>query len=334
MANTFIIAELSANHNQNLNHTLDTIYSMKESGADAVKIQTYKAESLAIDVVNEEFGPRKQGLWKGLRPYDLYKKGELPYEWYEEIFSYCKKLDIALFSAPFDLDAVDYLEKFKCPIYKVASFEIKHIPLLKKISETNKPVIISTGIADLSDIELALDIFKDNKVSLLKCTSEYPALIEEANLNNIEFLKNTFNVDVGLSDHTLGKECALAAVAIGASIIEKHFILDRKKGGLDAEFSMEPSEFKDMVQSIRKIESALGEDEFKLSKGSLKSKNRGRKIYISEDVKLDEIVNESNIRIVRGSDGIDPKNYYDVLGKKFLSNFKKGESLEFDKISK
>jgi len=333
MSKTFIIAELSANHNQNLKHTLDTISSMKESGADAVKIQTYRAESLAIDAYNDEFGPRKHGLWKGLRPYELYKKGELPYEWYEEIFSYCKELDITLFSAPFDLDAVDYLEKFDCPIYKVASFEIKHTPLLKKISETNKPVILSTGIADLADIEVALEIFKNQKVSLLKCTSEYPALIEEANLNNITYLKNTFNVDVGLSDHTLGKECALAAVAIGASIIEKHYILDRQKGGLDAEFSMEPAEFTDMVQSIRKIESAMGENKFKLSKGSLKSKNRGRKIYISEDVKAGDVINDSNIRIVRGSAGMDPENYFKVIGKKFLSNFKRGDYLDSDKIS-
>ena len=334
MHKTFIIAELSANHNKDLKHTLNSLYAMKESGADAVKIQTYQAGSLAIDTLNEEFGPRKNGLWKGIRPYDLYKKGELPYDWYEEIFSYCQEIDITIFSSPFDLEAVDYLEKFDCPIYKVASFEIKHIPLLKKISETNKPVIISTGIAELSDIETALSLFKKNNVTLLKCTSEYPALIEEANLNNIPFLRNKFDVDVGLSDHTIGKECVLAAVAIGETVIEKHFILDRKKGGLDAEFSMEPSEFKDMVKSIRRIESALGVHEFKLSDGSLKNQNRGRKIYITNDVKLNEVVDESNIRIVRGSSGIEPVHYFDILGRKFLSNFKKGDPLTFDKISK
>jgi pseudaminic acid synthase len=333
MSKTFIIAELSANHNNDLNHTLNTIYSMKESGADAVKIQTYRAESLAIDVVNEEFGPRKHGLWKGVRPYDLYKKGELPYEWYDEIFSYCKKLDITLFSSPFDLEAVDYLEKFECPIYKVASFEVQHIPLLKRISETNKPVIVSTGIAGISDIETALNILVNNEVTLLKCTSEYPALIEEANLNNMVYLKDRFNVNVGLSDHTLGKECALAAVAIGASVIEKHFILDKAKGGLDAEFSMEPAEFEDMVKSIRRVESALGNNEFKLSEGSLKSKNRGRKIYIARDVKLGELINESNVRVVRGSQGLEPVHYYDILGKRFSSDFRKGDPLDFDKVS-
>ena len=332
MEKTFIIAELSANHNKDLEHTLKTIYSMKESGADAVKIQTYRAESLAIDVINEEFGPREHGLWKGMRPYDLYKKGELPYEWYETIFSYCNELGITLFSSPFDLEAVEYLEKFHCPIYKVASFEIKHIPLLERIAETGKPVIVSTGIADLSDIETALKIFSDQQVTLLKCTSEYPALIEEANLQNIAFLKNKFDVEVGLSDHTLGKDCVMAAVALGASVIEKHFILDRKKGGLDADFSMEPSEFKDMVNSVRKIESALGEFEFTLSKGSLKSKNKGRKIYIARDVKEGEVINESNIRVVRGSQGIEPSHFYKVLGRTFSSDFKKGDPLDFEKI--
>ena len=334
MPQTFIIAELSANHNKDLNHTLDTIYSMKESGADAVKIQTYRAESLAIDATNEEFGPRDDGLWKGIRPYDLYKKGELPYEWYEDIFSYCKKIDLTLFSSPFDLDAVDLLEKFNCPIYKVASFEIKHIPLLQRISKTKKPVIISTGIAELSDIEKAITYFEKDKVTLLKCTSEYPALIEDSNLNNISFLKNEFDVKVGLSDHTLGKECAMAEVAIGATTIEKHYILDRKKGGLDAAFSMEPNEFKDMVKSIRKIESALGNNEFKLSNGSLKNKNRGRKIYISKDVKSNQIIDKSNITIVRGSLGLEPSHYYEILGQKFSSNFKKGDPLTFDKILK
>jgi pseudaminic acid synthase len=333
MPQTFIIAELSANHNKDLNHTLDTIYSMKESGADAVKIQTYRAESLAIDVANEEFGPRDDGLWKGIRPYDLYKKGELPYEWYEDIFNYCKKIDLSLFSSPFDLDAVDYLEKFNCPIYKVASFEIKHIPLLQRISKTKKPVIISTGIAELSDIETAISYFEKDKVTLLKCTSEYPALIEEANLNNISFLKSKFDVNVGLSDHTIGKECAMAAVAIGATTIEKHYILDRKKGGLDAAFSMEPAEFRDMVDSIRRIESALGSNEFKLSHGSLKNKNRGRKIYIAKDVETDDIIDESTISIVRGSNGLEPSHYFSIIGKKFSSNFKKGDPLTFDKIS-
>lgn len=331
---TYIVAELSGNHNNDLQHTKDTIYSMKECGADAVKIQTYKAESLSIDVDNDEFGPRKDGSWKGFRPYDVFKKGEFPYEWHSDIFNYCKELDIDIFSSPFDLEAVDLLESLNCSKYKVASFEINHIPLLQKISETNKPVIISTGIARIEEIERALSFFPKKDITLLKCTSAYPAKISESNLLNMTFLRDTFQVNVGLSDHTLGIEVAVAAATLGATLIEKHFILDKKLGGIDSAFSMEPKDFKRMVEMIRAIESSLGSYEFKLSEGSLLSRKRGRKIYISRDVKKNEIINNSNISIVRGSKGLDPEMFYKIIGKKFLGDFKKGDPLTIDKFFK
>lgn len=331
---TYIVAELSGNHNNDLQHTKDTIYSMKESGADAVKIQTYRAEYLSIDIDNDEFGPRKDGSWKGMRPFDVFKIGELPFEWHAEIFDYCKDLDIDIFSSPFETEAVDFLETLDCPKYKVASFEINHIPLLQRISETKKPVVISTGIAEVSDIEKALSYFPRQDVTLLKCTSAYPAKISESNLLNMLFLKDKFKVNVGLSDHTLGIEVAVAAASLGAALIEKHFILDKKLGGIDSAFSMEPKEFKKMVNMIRTIESSLGNYEFKLSKGSVLSKKRGRKIYITKDVKENDTIDESNISIVRGSRGIDPCHYYDILGKKFLVNLQRGDPLTLEKISK
>lgn len=331
---TYIVAELSGNHNNNLQHTKDTIYSMKECGADAVKIQTYKAESLSIDVDNDEFGPRRDGSWKGMKPFDVFKKGELPYDWHEEIFNYCKELNIDIFSSPFDIEAVELLESLNCPQYKVASFEINHTPLLQRISQTKKPVIISTGIAEIDEIERALSYFPKENITLLKCTSSYPAKISESNLLNMLFLKDKFQVDVGLSDHTLGIEVAVAAASLGATLIEKHFILDKKLGGIDSAFSMEPKEFKKMVSMIRTIESSLGNYEFKLSQGSLLSRKRGRKIYITKNVKKDDIVSQTNINIVRGSGGMEPCYYYDVLGRKFLTNLSKGDPLTFDKISK
>ena len=327
-----IVAELSGNHNNDLKHTKDTIYAMKESGADAVKIQTYKAESLSIDVDNKEFGPREDGPWKGMKPYDVFKKGALPYDWHEEIFDYCKQLNIDIFSSPFDVQAVDFLESLNCSKYKVASFEINHIPLLQRISETKKPVVISTGIAKISEIERAISYFSKVDVTILKCTSAYPAKISESNLLNMIFLRDKFKVNTGLSDHTLGIEVALAAASLGASLIEKHFILDKKLGGIDSAFSMEPKEFKKMVSMIRTIESSLGSYEFKLSDGSLLSRKRGRKIYIIENVQKDEIITEKNISIIRGSHGIEPIYYYDILGKKFVSDFQKGEPLTLDKI--
>ncbi|GAL08839.1 N-acetylneuraminate synthase [Photobacterium aphoticum] len=329
MTKTFIIAELSGNHNNNLKYTKDTILAMKEAGADAVKLQTYTADSLTLNVDNEEFGPRKEGLWKGKKPYDVFCEGALPYEWHEELFAYARSLGLECFSSPFDEEAVDLLESLDNPIYKVASFEIQHIPLIERIAQTGKPVIISTGIAKLSDIEEALSYFPDkSKVTLLKCTSAYPTPYSEVNLKAMKTLKETFGVNVGLSDHTLGSAVPVAAVALGASVIEKHFILDRSKGGVDADFSMSPIEFKHMVDSVRIVEQALGRREFTLSEGSKKSRLRGRSIYVSENVNAGDLVTKENIRIVRPASGVSPAYYKEIIGKKFITDVDKGEPLK------
>lgn len=331
---TFIIAELSGNHNRDLAHTKNTMYAMKESGADAVKLQTYRPDSLTLDVDNDEFGPRTSGLWKGQKPYDVFAQGALPYEWHEEIFDYAKTLELVCFSSPFDIEAVNLLEGLGNPIYKVASFEIGHVPLLERIAQTHKPVIISTGIATLGEIESALSIFGDDtEVSLLKCTSAYPTPYSEVNLRSMRTLKEVFGLKVGLSDHTLGDAVAIGAVALGASIVEKHFILDKAKGGIDAEFSMQPSEFRQMVNSIRIIEDALGDSVYMLSHGSQASRNKKRTIYVAEDVKRGDILTQSNVQVVRAAKGMDPALYNQLIGKKFTRPMMKGDPLNHSDIA-
>jgi pseudaminic acid synthase len=315
MSKTFIIAELSGNHNNDLEYAKKTILAMKDSGADAVKLQTYTADSLTLNIDNEEFGPRKEGLWKGRTPYDVFSEGALPYEWHEELFNYSRSLGLECFSSPFDEEGVELLESLGNPIYKVASFEIQHIPLIKKIAKTGKPVIISTGIAKLEDIERALECFSDrSQVTLLKCTSAYPTPHNEVNLKSLQTLRDTFGINVGLSDHTLGVAVPIAAVALGASVVEKHFILDRNKGGVDSEFSMSPVDFKLMVDSIRIVEKALGNKEFTLSKGSVKSRLRGRSIFVSKDITKGERISIDNIKVVRPGSGLHPLFYSDVIG--------------------
>uniref|UniRef100_Q0HWW5 N-acetylneuraminate synthase n=1 Tax=Shewanella sp. (strain MR-7) TaxID=60481 RepID=Q0HWW5_SHESR len=331
MSKTFIIAELSGNHNNDLDYTKETILAMKKAGADAVKLQTYTADSLTLNVDNEEFGPRKEGLWKGKRPYDVFSEGALPYAWHEELFAYARALGLECFSSPFDEDAVDLLESLNNPIYKVASFEIQHIPLIEKIAATGKPVIISTGIATLADIEVALSFFPDkSKVTLLKCTSAYPTPYSEVNLKAMKTLKDVFGVNIGLSDHTLGSAVPIAAVALGATVIEKHFILDKSRGGVDADFSMSPDEFKNMVDSVRIIEHAIGSQEFTLSEGSQNSRLRGRSIYISQDVESGDILTKENIRVVRPASGLAPSFYHNCLGKKAARKLVAGEPLRFE----
>jgi pseudaminic acid synthase len=328
MTKTFIIAELSGNHNNNLQYTKETILAMKEAGADAVKLQTYTAESLTLNVDNEEFGPRKEGLWKGKKPYEVFSEGALPYEWHQELFTYARSLGLTCFSSPFDEDAVEFLEALDNPIYKIASFEIQHIPLIEKIAKTGKPVIISTGIAKLSDIELALDYFPDkSKVTLLKCTSAYPTPYSEVNLNAMQTLSKAFGTKVGISDHTLGGAVPVAAVALGAEVVEKHFILDKSKGGVDADFSMTPSEFKLMVDSIRIVEQALGTSEFKLSEEAAKSRLRGRSIYISKDVNPGDILDHQNVKVVRPASGLAPSYYNEVIGSVAKESMKAGTPL-------
>lgn len=332
MNNTFIIAEISANHNNDIDIAKKTIKAISESGADAVKVQTYKPESLTLNIDNEYFGPRKEGLWKGLKPYDVFKEGSLPYEWHKELKLYAEDLGLIFFSTPFDKNGVDFLENLNISIYKIASFEITDIPLIKYTAEKGKPIIISTGVADLSDINLAVSTCRNagnNDITLLKCTSEYPAPFDKANLLTISNLRDTFNVKVGVSDHTMGSTIPILSVGLGAKVIEKHFILDRKLGGPDAEFSMEPHEFSAMVKSVREAEVALGKINYEVSE---QSKNRRRSIFVSRDIKKGEIITLNNVKSVRPGYGIHPKYLDFIIGKKAKSDIKEGTPFDFNMI--
>lgn len=325
---TFIIAELSANHNNNFDIAVKTIEAMADAGADAVKVQTYTADSLALDVNNEYFGPKKEGLWKGYRPYDLYKKAAMPYEWQPKLKQVAEDLGLVFFSSPFDKEGVNFLEKMDVPMYKIASFEINDIPLVKYAASKGKPMIISTGVADVNDIQLAVDTCRsvgNNQISLLKCTSEYPATIDMANLLTIPDMKQRFGVNIGVSDHTMGSIVPMVAVSLGARIVEKHFILDRNLGGPDSPFSMEPNEFKAMVQSVRETETSLGNVTYELPE---RDKKRRRSIFVVEDIKAGEMITEKNIRSIRPGIGLEPKFFNEVLGKRTKMDLKKGTPLK------
>lgn len=328
----FIIAEISANHGNDINIAKKTIDAIAETGADAVKIQTYTADSLTLDVDNEFFGPRKDGLWKGRTLYELYSEGSLPYEWQSELKEYTESKGMVFFSSPFDLEAVDFLERLNVPMYKIASPEINDIPLVKYVAEKGKPIIISTGMADLFDIKLAIDTCRDagnNDITLLKCTSEYPATADMANLLTIPNLRDTFGVKVGLSDHTMGSTVPVVAVTLGARVVEKHFILDRSLGGVDAAFSMEPHEFKQMVDACHDALASLGEIKYELTE---RNKNRRRSLFVCKDIKKGEVFTEENIKSVRPGFGLHPMYYFDVLGKIAKKDINKGEPLIWEDI--
>jgi pseudaminic acid synthase len=331
----FIIAELSANHNQNYVTAVETIKAMKEAGADAVKLQTYMPDTITIDCDNKYFKIEKGTSWDGKTLYELYKEAYTPWDWQPKLKRLAKDLGMICFSSPFDKTAVDFLEKMDVPAYKVASFEITDIPLIEYIASKGKPVIISTGIAELQDINEAIGACKssgNDQVALLKCTSSYPAPFEEVNLKTIPALKEKFNTIVGLSDHTMGISVPAAAVALGAKIIEKHFILDRKIGGPDAAFSLEPQEFKAMVDSVREVEKALGTVKFDLSERSKKSREFSRSLFVIRDIKKGETFSEQNIRSIRPANGLPPKYIKEITGKKAKSDIKKGTPLNWDLI--
>lgn len=330
-----IIAELSANHNHNYDLALKTINAVKESGADAIKFQTYTADTLTLNCNNEYFKIKSGTIWDGKSLYDLYKEAYTPWEWQPKLKEYAESIGLICFSSPFDFSSVDFLEEINVPAYKIASFEITDIPLIKYVASKNKPVIISTGIAQLTDIELAVDTCRqvgNNQIVLLKCTSSYPAPIEDANLLTIQHLSETFNVVAGLSDHTMGSDVAIAAVALGAKVIEKHFILDKSIGGPDAAFSMEPAEFKQMVGSIRNVEKAFGKITYELTEKVKKSKIFARSLFIVENVKEDDIITEKNVRSIRPGYGLHPKYYYAILGKNFNKDYEKGTPLSWEMI--
>jgi len=326
----FIIAELSANHNNDFDLAVKTIEAMAEAGADAVKVQTYKPQSLTIDSDTGYFAPRTEGLWRGYTPWKLYTEAAMPYEWQPRLKKIAEDLGLVFFSSPFDKEGVDFLESINVPLYKIASFEITDIPLIEYVASKGKPMIISTGVADVEDIELALETCRrvgNNQITLLKCTSRYPATIEDANLLTIPEMRERFGVKVGVSDHTMGGVVPTVAVALGATVVEKHFILDRKSGGPDSAFSMEPHEFKEMVQAVRQAEAALGQVTYKVSDSD---KNRRRSLFVVKDIKAGETFTLENVRSIRPGYGLHPKYLKDILGKKATHDHKRGEPFSFE----
>lgn len=331
----FIIAELSANHNQSLQVALDTVKAAADTGADAIKLQHYKPDTITIDCDNKYFQINQGTIWDGKTLFNLYQEAFMPWEWTEKIFQAAEDAGLVCFSSPFDFSAVDFLEEFSAPAYKIASFEITDIPLIEYVASKGKPVIISTGIATLSDIELAVQACRrkgNYEISLLKCTSSYPAPLETVNLNTIPNLKETFHTVVGLSDHTLGTSVPVASVALGGKIIEKHFILDKKLGGPDASFSLDPAEFSMMVKSVREVEKALGKVSYELSDKVIKSREHSRSLFIVKDVKKGESLSDENVRSIRPGFGMHTKYLNEIQGKTFRKDLVKGTPMSWDLI--
>jgi pseudaminic acid synthase len=316
---TFIVAELSANHNHSIDIALRTIKAAKEAGVDAVKLQTYTPDTMTIDCDNEYFQIRQGTLWDGMTLYELYKQAYTPWEWHKELFEYANSIGLTIFSTPFDKTAVDFLESLNNPIYKIASFEITDIPLIEYTALKMKPMVISTGIAMLDEISDAVEACRksgNNDITLLKCTSSYPAPHEEVNLLTIPDMQKKFGTKIGLSDHTIGSVASLGAVVLGAEMIEKHFILDRNIGGPDAPFSMEPNEFAKMVNQIRVVEKTLGSVSYELSDKMKASRKFSRSLFAVKDIQAGDIFTKENIRSIRPGDGISPSYLKSILGKK------------------
>lgn len=331
----FIIAELSANHLQKFDNAVKLIKAAKDAGADAIKLQTYTPDTLTIDCNNECFQIKQGTLWDGQTLYDLYKKAYTPWEWQPRLKEIAASEGLICFSSAFDKTAVDFLEKLNVPAYKIASFEITDIPLIEYVASKGKPVIISTGIATLSDIEEAVNACKrmgNEQIALLKCTSAYPAPLEEINLKTIPNLAEIFKTVVGFSDHTLGISAPIASVALGASIIEKHLTLDRSLGGPDAAFSLEPEEFKAMVKSVREAEKALGEVSYDLTEKMKKSREFSRSLFVVKDMKAGEVFTEENVRSIRPGYGLPPKYFKEIIGKEVTKDLNRGTPLKWQMI--
>ena len=333
---TFIIAELSANHNHDFNIAVKTIEQAAKAGADAIKTQTYTADTITIDCDNEYFQIKQGTIWDGKTLYQLYKEAYTPWDWQPKLKEIAEKSGLVFFSSPFDFTAVDFLEKMQVPAYKIASFEITDIPLIEYVAKKGKPVIISTGIATIEDIQLAIDTclkVGNNQIALLKCTSSYPATIDEANLLTIPDLEKRFNITPGLSDHTISNTVSVAAVALGARIIEKHFILDRCMGGPDASFSIEPNEFAEMVKNIREVEQAKGVVNYELNEKTRKSREFSRSLFTVQDIVAGEAITSENVHSIRPGYGLHPKYLPDVLGKTAKTNINKGTPLSWEVLN-
>lgn len=333
---TFIIAELSANHNQDLDLAKKTIEAMKESGADAVKLQTYTPDTITIDSDMEHFQIKHGTIWDGQNMYDLYKQAYTPWEWHKELFDFAKELGLICFSAPFDHTAVDFLEELNVPAYKIASPEIVDIPLIKYAASKHKPMIISTGIATLCEIDEAIKACKsvgNDQIVLLKCTSAYPTPLEDVNLRTIPHLAEMFDLPVGLSDHTLGVAAPLGAVSLGAKVIEKHFILSKEIETPDSAFSLAPKEFKTMVDGIRDLEKALGKVSYGLTKSMQVGRIGRRSLFAVEDIGKGELLTAKNVMSKRPGNGIEPKYLEQIVNsKRAKTDIKKGTPLSWDII--
>lgn len=332
----FCVAEISGNHNGDFERAKEIVYAAKEAGADAIKLQTYTADSLAIDCNNDYFN-LKGGLWDGMNLYQLYTEACTPYDWQPKLMELANSLGMECFSSPFDLEAIDYMEQWNMPAYKIASFEINEVQLIRKAASKHKPIIFATGIAHKEDLELAMQICKEegnDEIFMLKCVSAYPTPYEEINLNMIPTLAREYGCQVGLSDHSMGSTVPVGATALGIKMVEKHLTLRRADGGPDAGFSMEPEEFKEMVDNIRIIEKALGNSEYGLTERQIKERSLSRSLFVVEDVKAGDIITPDNIKSIRPNAGLHTKYYNDILGKSFSEDVKRGEPLNWDMIKK
>lgn len=331
----FVVAEMSANHNMDFDRAVAILQAAKDAGADAVKIQTYTADTITLNCDDPCFQITQGTLWDGTTLYKLYQSAYTPWEWQPKLKTIAEEMGLEFFSSPFDLSSVDFLENMGVPAYKIASFEITDIPLIKKIAHTGKPIIIATGIAHLSDIDLALKTCKEagnEKVILLKCTSSYPAPYEDINLRTIPSMGETFDCLAGLSDHSMGSAVAGAAVALGARMVEKHLTLSRADGGADAAFSMEPAEFKEMVDNIRKIELALGKVTYDLTPKQAREREHSRSLFVAEDMRAGDIFTPENLRSVRPADGLHTMYYEELLGKRINRDAKLGTPMSWDLV--
>ena len=327
----FIIAELSANHNGSIETAIETIRAAKRTGADAIKLQTYTADTITLNSKQNDFLLKQGTIWDGKYLHDLYKEAYTPWEWHKQLFDVAKEEGLICFSSPFDPTAVDLLEELDNPIYKIASFEITDIPLIQYVASKGKPVIISSGIATLEDIELAVETCRNagnNQINLLKCTSSYHAHMEEVNLVMIQDLAERFDVVSGLSDHTLGITAPIVAVTQGAKVIEKHFILDKTIGGPDASFSLDEAEFTQMVKAVREAELALGKVNYTWTEKQKQGRNFSRSLYIAKDVKKGEVVTNENVCSVRPGFGMHPKYLPSIIGKTFIKDLTLGTRME------
>jgi len=332
----YIVAELSANHNGSIHKAMEAIKLAKENGADAIKIQTYTPDTMTIDCDKSDFKIHK-GLWKNYTMYDLYKWAHTPFEWHKELFNYSKEIDMCIFSTPFDESAVELLEKLETPAYKIASPEITDLILIKQISQTKKPILISTGMASKKEISEAVEtVYKEgnNPLLLFHCISCYPTPIEYANLKKILKLKQEFNLDIGLSDHTLGNTAAITSVAFGASAIEKHFTVSRKDNTPDSDFSMEPDDLLNLVKETKNAWLSLGNDSYERPKEEEENKIFRRSIYFTKDLKSGDVINKNNIKRIRPGFGLEPKYYEEIIGKKINKDVLRGTPVSWNLIER